>query len=316
MKVFEINDISEIKKDNKTRVVALGFFDGLHKGHRQIINSTISDAKKNNRISCLITFDISPKEFFSGKKIKLLTPKQRKINILNELGIDELYILKFNEKLSSISREEFIDNVLGKLNILSVHCGEDYLFGSKGKGTPEFIKSYTKEKIEVNIVKLVKSVNENKVSSSYLRKLIVEGNVSEFKENSGNRYKISGEVIKGRQLGRTIEFPTANLLLEEDYLIPNQLGVYLTRVKVRDLYYKGITNIGKNPTVSNVGNLSIETYILDFDEDIYGERIEVEFYDYIRTERKFSGLEELKEQLLMDKNLAEEYNMQLSIEKK
>lgn len=316
MKVFEINDISEIKKDNKTRVVALGFFDGLHKGHRQIINSTISDAKKNNRISCLITFDISPKEFFFGEKIKLLTPKQRKIDILNELGIDEVYILKFNEKLSRISREEFIDNVLSKLNILSVHCGEDYLFGSKGKGTPEFINSYTKEKIEVNIVKLVKSVNENKVSSSYLRKLIVEGNVSEFKENSGNRYKISGEVIKGRQLGRTIEFPTANLLLEEDYLIPNQLGVYLTRVKVRDLYYKGITNIGKNPTVSNVGDLSIETYILDFDEDIYGERIEVEFYDYIRAERKFSGLEELKEQLLMDKNLAEEYNMQLSIEKK
>ncbi|MBF0710270.1 MULTISPECIES: bifunctional riboflavin kinase/FAD synthetase [unclassified Gemella] len=316
MKVFYINDMSEIKEDNIKRAVALGFFDGIHKGHRKIIENTISGAKNEGMTSCLLTFDICPKEFFSGKEIKLLTPKQRKISILNELGIDELYILKFNDKLSKISKEEFIETVLKKLNIVSVYCGEDYLFGSKGQGTPAFIEEYTKGSIKVNIVKLIKSKDNNKISSTYLRNLIIEGKVFEYKEISGVNYKISGKVKKGKQLGRTISFPTVNLELDEEYVIPNKFGVYLTKVKVKGKYYKGITNIGKNPTVSDSGNLSIETYILDFSEDIYGEKIELEFYDYLRKEQKFLGLEELKKQLLNDKALAEKFNMELSIEKK
>lgn len=316
MKVFDIHDIKEIQKDNIKRSVALGFFDGVHKGHRRIINKAVDTAKKNRLISCLITFDISPKEFFTEKKIKLLTPKQSKLRILKELGLDEVYILKFNKELSEISREEFIDRVLNKLNIVNACCGEDYLFGSKGLGTPRFIKEYSDGGIEVDVIKLVKSENENKISSTYLRKLVVEGKFLEYKEISGDNYSVSGQVIKGKQLGRTISFPTANLLLNEEYLLPEILGVYLTRVKVKDKYYKGITNIGKNPTVSNEGNLSIETHILNFDKDIYNEILELTFYDFIRKERKFSSLAELKKQLLKDKVSAEMINLNLSIEKK
>ncbi|MDO4814527.1 MAG: bifunctional riboflavin kinase/FAD synthetase [Gemella sp.] len=314
MNVFDIEDINEIQADDINRVVALGFFDGLHRGHKEIISRAVAYAKKQGLKSCLITFDISPKEFFSKEKVKLLTPRKQKLSILKDLGIDEVYVIKFNDKLSKFSREEFIDNVLLKLNIKSAFCGEDYLFGHMGKGTPTFIEEYTKNIIEVNVVNLIKAEDDFKVSSSTLRNLIYDGKVSEYKEKSGNYYKISGHVIKGKQLGRTISFPTANLELEEEYVVPKQLGVYITKLKIGENYYKGITNIGKNPTVSDTEHVNIETHILNFDKDIYGERIELTFYEYIRSEKKFSGLTELKEQLKNDKEIAEMYDINLSIE--
>lgn len=315
MKVFDITDINEIEMDDIKRVVALGFFDGLHKGHREIINRVITESKDRKIVSSLITFDISPKEFFSKKKVKLLTPRNQKIAILENLGLDEVYILKFNEQLSEITREEFVDNVLKKINTTSVYCGEDYLFGNSGKGTPDFIKKYTDGKIKVNVVETIKSEDERKVSSSDLRSLIKLGEVSEYRKKSGVCYSITGQVVKGKQLGRTISFPTANLKLEEEYVLPEQLGVYITKVRIQEKYYKGITNIGKNPTVSDEKKLNIETHILDFNREIYGEKIEIEFYDFIRVEKKFAGLSELKEQLKKDKEAAEQFSIKLSIEK-
>ena len=308
MKLLEISQLDNIQNDNEQRVVALGFFDGVHIAHQEIIKKTVEHAKKHSLLSTLITFDKSPKEYFAKEKIKLITPKEDKINIIKKLGIDELIILEFNDKLRNITKEEFIDKVLLKINTTEVYCGYDYAFGYKGEGNSTFISEHTQNQINVNVIPQVKKDNI-KISSTNLREKILEGNFEEYFEFTHRFYELRGTVVKGRQLGRTINFPTANLQVEHDYLLPEKLGVYITLVKVRDVYYKGITNIGNNPTVSTENKLFIETHILDFDMDIYDEQIELYFVTFIRPEMKFANIDELKEQLTKDKELAEQFKI-------
>lgn len=307
MRVYNIKDIGELKKDNSSRIVALGFFDGIHLGHKEIIKKTVLEAKRLGKIATLITFDKSPKEFFTGKEVELLTPSEVKIEILKDLEVEEVYFLEFNEKLSKLTKEEFIEDVLLTINAEQVFCGEDYVYGNQGAGKPEYIESYTSGRIKVNIISL-KKLDSEKISSTNLRNLIQDGKVIDFYKYTNRYYKISGVVVHGKKLGRTINFPTANLSLIYKFVVPKKLGVYITRVKVRNKYYKSITNIGKNPTVSDDRNyISIETHILDFDLEIYDEKIEVSFYEFLREEMKFESLSDLKKQLEKDKALAERY---------
>lgn len=192
--------------------------------------------------------------------------------------------------------------MLKKLNIKDVFCGEDYKFGYMGEGTPMYIKENHKE-INVNILNIEK-IEENKISTSLQKKYILSGEVENYKKITQRYYQISGIVVRGKQLGRTIGFPTANLKVT-DYIIPQKNGVYLTVVEYNDRLYKGITNIGYNPTVSADNNLSIETHILNFDEDIYDKEINIYFCKYIREEKKFNDMNELKKQLNIDKKVAE-----------
>lgn len=305
MKFYEISNLNEIKKDNNSRIVALGFFDGLHIAHAEIIKNTINKAKKENKISTLITFDKSPKEYFTKKKIKQVTPTKTKKTLLEKMGLEELYILEFNDELRFLDKDDFIKKVLIKLNITEAYCGDDYLFGYKGEGTPKYIEQYT-DKIKVNILP-IKNIFENKISTTKLKEFIKQGNFKEYTLFTKRAYEISGKIISGKQLGRTINFPTANLFVEKEFLIPEKLGVYITKVLVRDKLYTGITNIGKNPTVSNDDNITIETHILNFDKEIYGENITLYFYEFLRFEKKFKNMEELKVQLTLDKEIAEKY---------
>lgn len=192
--------------------------------------------------------------------------------------------------------------MLKKLNIKDIFCGEDYKFGYMGEGTPMYIKENHKE-INVNILNIEK-IEENKISTSLQKKYILSGEVENYKKITQRYYQISGIVVRGKQLGRTIGFPTANLKVT-DYIIPQKNGVYLTVVEYNDRLYKGITNIGYNPTVSADNNLSIETHILNFDEDIYDKEINIYFCKYIREEKKFNDMNELKKQLNIDKKVAE-----------
>jgi len=215
----------------------------------------------------------------------------------------EVYYLEFNEKLQTLSAEDFINEILKKLNVEKVFCGYDYRFGNKGIGTPQLIKD---SGIEVDILEK-KELNDGKISTTALKKAVQEGNFTEYYNLSNRHYSITGIVVKGRQLGRTINFPTANLKLEEKYLLPNTNGVYITKTKVKGKVYKSITNIGYNPTVSDGKDKKfIETHILDFDEDIYDEKIEVFFYEFLRKEQKFESFNHLKEQLQKDKKKCEE----------
>ena len=302
MEIFNISDISEIKKENKKRVVALGFFDGIHKAHQKIIGSAVEAAEKGF-ISAVITLDKSPKEYFGKTSEESLTPTNKKNELLKNLGVDEVYYLEFNEKLQNLSAEEFINNILKKLNVDKVFCGFDYRFGFKGLGTPDLIRD---SGIEVIVLEKEK-IDQEKISTTVLKEFVRKGEFSKYNEYTGRFYSISGLVVKGRQLGRTINFPTANLELDGKYLLPETNGVYITKIKVNNKIYKSVTNIGYNPTVSDEKNKKfIETHILDFNEDIYGEKIEIYFYEFLRKEQKFESFDHLKEQLKLDKKTCEE----------
>ena len=303
MEIFNISDISEIKKENKKRVVALGFFDGIHKAHQKIIGSAVVEATEKGFKSAVITLDKSPKEYFGKTSEESLTPTNKKNELLENLGVNEVYYLEFNEKLQNLSPEEFINNILKKLNVDKVFCGFDYRFGFKGLGTPDLIKD---SGIEVTVLEKEK-IDEEKISTTVLKEFVRKGEFSKYNEYTGRFYSISGLVVKGRQLGRTINFPTANLELDGKYLLPETNGVYITKIKVNNKIYKSVTNIGYNPTVSDEKNKKfIETHIVDFDEDIYGEKIEIYFYEFLRKEQKFESFDHLKEQFKLDKKTCEE----------
>ena len=302
MEIFNISDISDIKEENKNRVAALGFFDGIHKAHQSIIGRAVEAAEKGY-ISAVITLDKSPKEYFGKTSEESLTPTNKKNELLENLGVNEVYYLEFNEKLQNLSAEEFINNILKKLNVDKVFCGFDYRFGFKGLGTPDLIKD---SGIEVTVQEKEK-IDGEKISTTVLKEFVRKGEFPKYKKYTGRFYSISGLVVKGRQLGRTINFPTANLELDGKYLLPDTNGVYTTKIKVNNKIYKSVTNIGYNPTVSDEKNKKfIETHILEFDEDIYGERIEIYFYEFLRKEQKFESFDHLKEQLKLDKKTCEE----------
>ncbi len=299
---FPDYDFTEIKEENKKRVAALGFFDGIHKAHQKIIGSAVEAAEKGF-ISAVITLDKSPKEYFGKTSEESLTPTNKKNELLKNLGVDEVYYLEFNEKLQNLSAEEFINNILKKLNVDKVFCGFDYRFGFKGLGTPDLIRD---SGIEVIVLEKEK-IDQEKISTTVLKEFVRKGEFSKYNEYTGRFYSISGLVVKGRQLGRTINFPTANLELDGKYLLPETNGVYITKIKVNNKIYKSVTNIGYNPTVSDEKNKKfIETHILDFNEDIYGEKIEIYFYEFLRKEQKFESFDHLKEQLKLDKKTCEE----------
>lgn len=305
MKIFSISDFKNLEIDNKKRVAALGFFDGVHKAHQKIIADMLSE-KTADEVGVVVTLDKSPKEYFGKIKDESLTPLKKKSEIFEELGVEEVYYLEFNDELQHLGADNFIDDILKKLNIVKVYCGYDYKFGHMGSGSPKLIKEHG---IDVN-VHIKEEIDHKKIATTALKDFVKSGNFEDYYKFAGRYYSIKGEVVKGRQLGRTINFPTANLNMEEKYALPEIPGVYITKTKVAGRVYKSITNIGYNPTVSEAKDRkTIETHILDFDEDIYGEEIEVFFYEFLRKERKFESFNHLKEQLKKDKQVCEEKNI-------
>ncbi|MGX7111749.1 bifunctional riboflavin kinase/FAD synthetase [Gemella cuniculi] len=301
MKIFNISKLEDIKKDNRKRMAALGFFDGVHKAHQNIIEDMLAQ-KGNDIIPVVITLNKSPKEYFGKANEESLTPLKKKSEIFKKLGIEEVYYLEFNNKLQILSADQFIDKILKTLGVKKVFCGYDYKFGNNGLGTPNTLKE---NGLDVSVHKK-EEINHLKISTTALKTFVRKKEFENYNKFAGRYYSISGIVIKGRQLGRTINFPTANLELDAAYLLPETVGVYVTKTKVLGKMYKSLTNIGYNPTVSNSKNKKfIETHILDFDQDIYGEKIEIFFYEFLRNEQKFESFDHLKEQLKKDKEICE-----------
>lgn len=305
MKIYNISDFNEIEKDNKNRYAALGFFDGVHKAHTHIINEMIEQVDEDT-VPVVITLDRSPKEYFAKTSDEQLTPLKKKSRIFEELGVEEVYYLEFNEKLQNLEASDYVNLILNKLNVKKVFCGYDYRFGHRGFGTAEYLEESgllvsIHEKEELDSIR---------ISTTSLKKFVKEHDFKSYIDFAGRPYSILGTVVQGRQLGRTINFPTANLDMKDRYLLPEVNGVYITKTRVKGKLYKSITNIGFNPTVSKEKNKKfIETHILDFDEDIYGEEIEVFFYEFLRPEQKFESFNHLKEQLKKDKAVCEEKNI-------
>ncbi|NLZ48207.1 MAG: bifunctional riboflavin kinase/FAD synthetase [Clostridiales bacterium] len=297
MQIFENNYVSSLSK--KT-YIALGSFDGLHLGHIRLIKECINLAKKNNGLSMVYTFKNHPLTTINPEKApKLLMDNNNKASVLSGIGVDILALVDFNKKLMETSAEDFIKMLVKDFNLGGVVVGFNYRFGHKNQGDVNLLKELS---IKYNfIVKIMDPLQskEELISSSRIRKLIQEGNITEANKLLYKPFMLSGKVIAGKQLGRTLGYPTANIYVDKKYMIP-KAGVYYTLVGYKDKLYKGMTNVGYNPTVALTEEINIETYILDFDKEIYDDYINVYFMDRIRDEVKFDSLESLIDQ--MDKD--------------
>ena len=295
-----INSLNEIKRFDKS-VVTIGKFDGIHKGHTVLIEKSVEYAKKENLNSIVFTFKNSPVSYFSNIVTREIITEREKMDKLKSLGVNVVIDIPFNEEMANISAENFVKEILiDKLNVKKLIIGHDFAFAKNREGTPAVLEILGKKYgFTVDVIKPV-TINDIRVSSTYVKDLVYSGRVEEVKNYLGRNYFIEGEVIHAKKLGRTIGFPTANIKLQENLVIPKR-GIYATKVYIGNEIYLGATNIGYNPTV-NGEKMSIETNILEFDKDIYGKTIKLEFLERIRDEKKFKDLNELKIQLKMDTN--------------
>lgn len=279
--------------------VALGNFDGVHLGHRELINKTIDLSKENGTVPSIFTFDYDFNKFKIGSKDTSLTSKVQKESILDDLGIELLYIVNFCDVIKNMTPEEFVTEILiKKLNARVIIVGFNFKFGHKANGNVETLNELSKKyRFEVIVIPPIIKYG-NLVSSTLIRQLINRGEVTQANKLLGRNYSMRGKVIRGKGRGTNLGFATANLECDVDYVSPKN-GVYETIVNYNGKKYAGITNIGINPTFSDV-SFSIETHILDFKEDIYGEYIEVEFLDFIRAEQKFDTVKHLVSQVKSD----------------
>lgn len=295
-----IKSLDEVINVENT-VVTIGNFDGIHKGHIKLIKEAVKEAKTKNYKSVVFTFENHPMRYFRADSIKHIITNEEKVKIFKGLGVDIVFMIPFDEYMTKISATDFVKTILHeKLKCKMVIVGHDFTFARNKEGNASLLESLGKKyNMKVKVIEPIK-IKGRRVSSSYIRNLINDGNVSEIKDFLGRNYFLEGEVIHARKIGRTIGFPTANLKAEDKLIIPKN-GIYAVKVYIKNKVYYGATNIGYNPTVNGKA-LSIETNIIDFDEEIYGEIIKVEFLDRIRDEKKFNSLDELKSQLRKDVN--------------
>ena len=295
-----INSLNEMKSFDKS-VVTIGKFDGIHKGHEVLIEKTVDYSKQEQLTSIVFTFKNSPISYFSNIVTREIITEAEKMNKFKLLGVDVVIDIPFNKDMAEISAEDFVKQILvDKLGAKKLIIGHDFAFARKREGTPPVLKILGKKYgFDVEVIEPV-VINNIRVSSTHVKDLIYAGRVDEIKNYLGRNYTIEGTVIHAKQLGRTLGFPTANLRLQENLIIPKK-GIYATKVYIGNEVYVGATNIGYNPTVDGE-KMSVETNILEFDKDIYGKTIKLEFLERIRDEKKFKDLNELKIQLKMDTN--------------
>lgn len=296
MKVIKaIKDI-DIEFDT---VVTIGNFDGVHKGHQVLIEKTATYAKARGIKSAVFTFLNHPINYFVPEKVKNIFDEKEKERLIEGFGIDYLIDIPFDKAMTQISAEQFIVKILkDKIHAKKIVVGHDFTFARNKEGTVDVLREIGHEYgIEVEIVQPIK-INGIRVSSTFIRELISKGRVDEIPQYLGTPYVIEGEIIHGKANGRKMGYPTANISLKDQIINPKN-GIYASRVIIDGKKYFGATNVGMNPTV-NGKYLSIETNILDFDEDIYGKRVRIEFLEKIRDEKKFESLNELRKQLDLD----------------
>ena len=283
-------------------VVVLGNFDGVHKGHQRLFQVAKDRAKANGLRTVVFSFYPHPTWVIGDNRKALIMSRRDKKQVIGEMGIDELIEYPFTRTFAAISPETFfVDILMKRLKAKILVVGSNYYFGKGKTGNPKYLRQLgEKYNIEVCIVDAVK-IGGSMISSSSIRKLILEGNIEKANEMLG----IVGNVVQGKQLGRTIGFPTINLIADPDRVYPPN-GVYATVVRVYSKTYRGMTNIGVNPTVSGQRKM-IETHIFNYDADIYGEAVEVYFYHYVRPEQKFKDINALKAQIQQDKWHVQEF---------
>ncbi len=295
-----ISKTTDIQIGEKKSAIAIGKFDGIHIGHRKILDEIIK-AKENGMQAVIFTFDPSPEEYFGGTMIPVLDTKEEKRIKFEQAGVDVLVEFPLTEKTVAISPESFIKDILvDKLNAGLVVSGTDLSFGYMGKGNAQLLSQFSiLNHFDYKMVDKV-CVDGKEVSSTRIRNQVAKGNMDETAALLGEAYRISGYIVHGNHIGHTLGMPTVNILPQHEKLLPPN-GVYVTLSETKGKSYYGITNIGYKPTVSKERVLGVETYLYDFDGNLYGEKIDTRIIHYMRPEQKFSNIEELKKQLALDK---------------
>lgn len=293
-----ISGTTDFKCEEGT-AAAIGKFDGIHLGHRKLLDQILK-AKEDGLKAAVFTFDPSPAEFFTGKPQPEITTREEKRRIFEKMGVDILIEFPMNAQTAAIPAEEFVREILcERMQVRFLAAGTDLSFGDKGKGDWHLLRSLS-DRLGYQVRVLDKILYEGReISSTYVREAVREGRMELAARLLGAPYSISGTVAHGKQLGRTIGMPTINLLPGEDKLLPPK-GVYFSRVNVCGSEYAGITNIGCRPTVSSSGQTSVETYLYDFQGQIYDEFAEVSLYSFSRPEMRFGSVEELKANMEAD----------------
>jgi riboflavin kinase/FMN adenylyltransferase len=297
------HNISETS-DLKDTIVTIGTFDGVHLGHQKILKKLVELKNKNGGETLLFTFDPHPRKvlFPDQRDLKLITTTQEKCELLKQFGIDNVLVFPFTIEFSKMSAEDYISNIISEtLKTKTLVIGYDHRFGSNREGNIETLKkvsgNYNFDLIEIP----AQEINQLNISSTRIRKAIEEGEIEVANSFLGYSFFMSGIVIKGKQLGRTIGYPTANIeLLDLDKIKP-KTGVYAVNIIIDQIYFRGMLNVGYNPTTDSDRIQKIEVNIFDFNKDIYGKIIKIEFIKHLRNEVKFANLDELKEQLAKDK---------------
>lgn len=286
--------------ENKGRVIALGFFDGVHIAHASLLEMAKKRASELGLHAAVMSFDLHPDTLVFGKDVPLLNTIHDRKEILSRCyGIDDLILTHFDETMMRMPWDVFVEDYLvGQCGAKHLVCGYDFCFGFKGEGTPEKLREKCAQLgIGSDVLPKV-SLGDVTVSSTYIRTLIEEGNAAEAMRFLGHPHCLSGTVVHGKQLGRTIGIPTANLLIPEGILVP-AFGVYASKVTLPDGTEKlAVTNIGVRPTVEDSDQVTVEPWILDYAGDLYGQNIRVDFYARLRGEQRFSGLEALQQEIL------------------
>ena len=305
LKVYR--NISEFNPDKKV-ILTVGTFDGIHFGHQKIIETIKGIAEEKKGDSVVLTFSPHPRTvlFPESNNLRLINSLDEKINRFEKAGIDHLIIYPFTKEFSRISALEYVRDFLVKeIKVSTLIIGYDHQFGRNREGNFEYLKELS-ELYEFEIKEITaQDINNINVSSTKIRKAIENGNIALANEYLGYRFPLKGTVIEGKQLGNTIGFPTANLAIEDKLKIIPKIGAYAIFAFVAEKKYQGMLNIGKNPTVDNEENIKIEVNLFDFNENIYGETIKIEFIDRLRDEFKFDSIEDLKQQLMNDKTKAQ-----------
>ena len=295
------NNITKIPKSD-FNIATIGSFDGIHIGHKKILQTLTKIAKKNNGKSILITFWPHPRYVLKkNNDFKLLTSLDEKIKLFEKNKIDILYIVDFSLKFSKISANKFIENILlEKLKINCLLIGYNNNFGRNREGNIRYLEE-NKKKFDIDIISIPKqSVDKISISSTKIREYLNNGKINSANRLLGRKYSINGKIVKGNGIGRKINFPTANIEIDEPKKLLPKSGVYAVEVILNRKIYLGMLNIGYNPTIKNEKK-SIEVNIFEFSEDIYNNKISINFIRRIRNEKKFKNLNELKKQLIKDK---------------
>ncbi len=294
------NSFDQINIDEKL-CLTIGNFDGIHEGHREIIKNLIQQTKISNLKSAILSFTPHPKIYFNKQKNFMINSQSKKKEILEDLGLDYLIDLHFNDKFTQLSHNEFEDKILSeKLNSKRILIGKDFQYGNQRKGNIETLKLFCeKNKIELEEIGLIlNDHNSNKISSSEIRENLKAGKIELANKNLKRNFSVAGKIIKGDQRGRTIGIPTANLEYPLNTItIP--YGVYAVETLIEGNTYFGIVNFGVRPTF-NKDNPIVEAYLFDFDNDIYDKNIEILFHKQIRQEKKFNDIKELLNQINID----------------